>query len=100
MRPRTDAGPILVTIEYSVNQGRQAEFIKAINRFGRIRRRDGAYSWGVFRDLETLDRFLETFLVDSWAEHLRQHERVTLADRAIEERVRSWCKGHHRCDIW
>jgi MFS family permease len=89
----SDAGPILVTIEYSVNQGRQAEFIKAINRLGRIRRRDGAYSWGVFRDLETLDRFLETFLVDSWAEHLRQHERVTLADRAIEERVHSLVQG-------
>ena len=89
----SDAGPILVTIEYSVDPRRQAEFIKAISKFGRIRRRDGAYSWGVFRDLETPDRFLETFLVDSWAEHLRQHERVTLADRATEERVHSLVQG-------
>ena len=32
---------------------------------------------------------METFLVESWLEHLRQHERVTKADRANEERVRS-----------
>lgn len=89
----SDAGPILVTIEYVVHSGQQTEFIKAISKFGRIRRRDGAYSWGVFRDLEWPDRFLETFLVDSWAEHLRQHERVTLADRAIEERVHSLVQG-------
>ena len=30
---------------------------------------------------------IETFLVESWTEHLRQHERVTNADRLIEEKV-------------
>jgi hypothetical protein len=30
---------------------------------------------------------LETFLVDSWLEHLRQHQRVTKADRAVEDQV-------------
>jgi Transmembrane secretion effector len=34
-------------------------------------------------------RFLETFMLDSWMEHLRQHERVTLADRELQERVNS-----------
>jgi MFS family permease len=85
----SDAGPILVTVEYSVDPSRQAQFIKAIIKFSHIRRRDGAYSWGIFQDLETPNRFLETFLVNSWAEHLRQHERATLADRALEERVHS-----------
>ncbi|HZR18785.1 MAG TPA: MFS transporter [Verrucomicrobiae bacterium] len=27
------------------------------------------------------------FLVESWLEHLRQHDRVTRADRKLEERV-------------
>ena len=31
---------------------------------------------------------VETFLVESWLEHLRQHERVTEADRAVQEVVR------------
>jgi hypothetical protein len=33
---------------------------------------------------------LESFLVDSWAEHLRQHDRFTLADRELEKRVQSY----------
>ena len=45
--------------------------------------RDGAYAWGVFQD-NAAGRFVETFLVESWTEHLRQHRRVTHADRALE----------------
>ena len=70
--------------------GTLGEFVLEMQRFGRIRRRDGAYRWGVFRDTSDPTRYLETFLVASWAEHLRQHERVTMADRAIEDRVRSF----------
>jgi len=52
-----------------------------------IRRRDGALRWGLFRDAAEPERLLETFVVASWAEHMRQHERVTVADRAVEERA-------------
>ena len=89
----TEAGPVMVTVEYKVDEVKAPGFIKAINRYGRIRRRDGAYQWGIFRDLENPQRYLETFLVDSWAEHLRQHERSTRADRAVTERVRSFTTG-------
>ncbi len=57
---------------------------------GRLRRRDGALRWGLFRDPANPDRYLESFIVESWAEHLRQWERATVADRAIEERARSF----------
>jgi hypothetical protein len=30
------------------------------------------------------------FIVESWLEHLRQHERVTVADRALEDELRSF----------
>ncbi|MGA8622958.1 MAG: MFS transporter [Candidatus Sulfotelmatobacter sp.] len=88
-----DAGPIVVTIEYYVDAENAPAFIKAINRYGRIRRRDGAYRWGIFRDLENPERYQETFLVDSWAEHLRQHERSTRADRLVTERVQKYVRG-------
>lgn len=88
-----DAGPIMVTIEYYVEAEKVPAFIRAINRYGRIRRRDGAYQWGIFRDLENAERYLETFLVDSWAEHLRQHERSTRADRVVTEQVQKHTRG-------
>jgi MFS family permease len=88
-----DAGPVLVTVEYDVIPEKTSEFLDAIREYGRIRRCDGASRWGVFRDLETESRYLETFIVDSWAEHLRQHERFAQADRAIEERVHSYTRS-------
>jgi Transmembrane secretion effector len=52
-----------------------------------VRRRDGASRWGIYYDTEHPTHYLETFLVESWAEHLRQHTRLTQADRDVEERV-------------
>jgi quinol monooxygenase YgiN len=78
-----EEGPVLVTVEYRVYPERSQEFVRVMHEFGRIRRRDGAARWGLFRDLADPTRYLETFLVESWAEHLRQHERLTMADLEI-----------------
>jgi hypothetical protein len=86
-------GPILVTVEYEVDPEQKVPFIKAMHKYGRIRRRDGAYRWGIFQDLEKPDHYIETFLVDSWAEHARQHERATRADCEVEERAHSYIRG-------
>ena len=85
-----EQGPVLVTIEYAVISQRTAEFVEAMHQCGRMRRRDGAYRWGIFRDSEVANRYLEIFLVNSWAEHLRQHERQTQADRELEGRINSY----------
>ena len=42
------------------------------------------------------DRFVENFVVESWAEHLRQHERVTAEDRVIENRAIAFHTGDRR----
>jgi MFS family permease len=88
-----DSGPVLVTVEYDVIPENVAEFIEAAHRYGRIRRRDGAMQWDIFRDLERPDLYLETFIVISWAEHLRQHERSTGADRDVEEQLFRFIRG-------
>jgi quinol monooxygenase YgiN len=80
-------GAVLVTVEYRVAAPQQAAFRQAMAAVGTIRRRDGAIRWQLFRDAADPERFLETFIVASWEEHLRQHERVTVADRAIEEQA-------------
>ena len=83
-------GPVLVTVEYAVIPLRTAEFVDGMNEYARMRRRDGAYRWGIFCDTEVTDRYLEIYLVNSWAEHLRQHERQTQADRELEQRLYSY----------
>ena len=77
-----DRGPVLVTVEYRIALQNRKAFLLALEKMERERRRDGAYAWGVFEDTAEEGRFLETFLVESWLEHLRQHERVTNADRS------------------
>jgi len=72
-----DQGPVLVTVEYHIRPADRGPFLEAHERLGSERRRDGAFEWEVFEDLSQEGRFLETFKLDSWLEHLRQHERVT-----------------------
>jgi MFS family permease len=86
-------GPVLVTVEYRIDREHVAGFIETMHEFARVRRRDGATRWGVYRDLEHKERYLETFIVDSWGEHLRQHERLTEADRELESRIHRYLKG-------
>jgi hypothetical protein len=87
--PELERGPVLVTVEYVVAAQWRKEFVAAIHQYERVRRRDGASRWGIFHDTEVADRYLEIFQVDSWAEHLRQHERLTQADRKLEQRLHS-----------
>jgi MFS family permease len=92
----SEKGPVLVAVEYTVVPTRRAEFVDAMHEYGRTRRRDGAYHWAIFRDTEVADRYLEIFLVNSWAEHLRKHERQTQADRELEGRISGCISGEPR----
>ena len=83
-----DRGPVLVTVEYRIDPADREPFLEALARLEHERRRDGAYAWGVFEDAAQEGRILETFLIESWMEHLRQHERVTEADRLLQEELR------------
>ncbi|MGO9513421.1 MAG: MFS transporter [Steroidobacteraceae bacterium] len=88
-----DRGPVLVTIEYNIDPKYRELFLRALSRYSRARRRDGAYDWGIFEDAAVEGRFIETFQTDSWLEHLRHHERVTNADRVLERAVRRFQIG-------
>jgi hypothetical protein len=88
-----EQGPVLITVEYRVAPANVDAFLRALLAYERIRRRDGAFRWSMFRDVERSDLYLETFLVASWAEHLRQHERLTLGDRELEGRIAALVQG-------
>src|SRR3569623_1199779 len=78
-----DRGPVMVTVEYRIDTARLREVARNMQQIRRIRRRDGAFMWELFGDVEDPGRQIECFMVESWIEHLRQHERVTFADRDI-----------------
>ena len=88
-----DRGPVMVTVEYRIDPAQAEAFTRAMQPVHRIRRRDGAFMWELFRDIEHPDRMMECFMVESWIEHLRQHERVTVADRDVLERTRAFHLG-------
>ena len=88
-----DRGPVLVTVEYTVAPEDRDAFAAALAANAHIRRRDGAIYWHHFIDTADPRRHLEVFVVESWLEHMRQHERVTRADLAIEAEVRKFHLG-------
>ena len=91
-----DDGPVLVTVEYMVDSAHTRAFVNVMQEYEHVRRRDGASRWGLYHDTEVPGRYVETFLVGSWAEHLRQHARLTQDDRTLEERVYSLVRGQPR----
>lgn len=88
-----DGGPILVTIGYRIAPEDMVAFLAAARALGVIRRRDGAYRWGLMRDAADPDSIVEWFLVASWEEHLRQHDRAIAADVAVQQAVRRLHRG-------
>src|SRR5258705_4228793 len=86
--PAPDEGPFRVELEYRVDPANAGAFVKAIGGLEPIRHRDGAVSWAVYEDPAHKGRYVETFVVESWLEHLRQHERITVGDRAVQEAIR------------
>jgi len=88
--PEPDSGPVLVTIEYRVQPDKRAEFVAAMQAVREMRRRNGAYFWELFHDSADPTRYIECFMDESWLEHLRQHERVSVADREIQQRAKQF----------
>lgn len=94
-----ERGPVLMMIEYRIDPKHREQFLQAMVPYARVLRRNGAYDFGVFEDPAVEGRFVETFMTDSWVEHLRLHQRMTNTDRKAEEAVRRWnigeVKGTH-----
>jgi len=86
-QPHPDDGPVSVELGYRIRDGEAAEFLSAVTQLRASRRRDGATLWRVYRDLGDPSRYVERFIVTSWADYLHQRARATQADQQLEERV-------------
>jgi MFS family permease len=93
LQPEPEQGPVLITIEYRVDPGDRAAFTEAMHAMRPIRMSIGAIRWGIYQDTAQPERFLETFVVESWLEFLRTRERMTAADLEVRDRARSFHRG-------
>jgi MFS family permease len=91
--PDPEEGPVLVMVEYRIRPDQSQDFTQAMHAVREQRLRDGAFRSGLYRDPADPSRYLETFVVESWAEHLRLRERMTVSDRIVEERARDFHIG-------
>ena len=92
--PDPSVGPVLVIVTYTVRPERKEAFVTAMEEVRAARQRTGAMRWGLFREGESVDRFVEVYLLASWDEHLRQHGgRLTKADQAAERRALACTDG-------
>ena len=88
--PSPEAGPVAVEIAYRIRPEEAPAFLDAATQLRAPRRRDGATFWRLYRDLAEPARYVERFIVTSWADYLHQRARATLADQDLEARVRSF----------
>lgn len=85
--PLPGAGPIAVELSYRIQVGHATDFLNALSLLKSPRRRDGATFWRVYHDLGDPTRYVERFIVASWADYLHQRARTTMADRELEAQL-------------
>ena len=89
-----DEGPVMVTVEYQIDPAESTGFAEVMQKTRRARLRQGALSWGLFRDTAAPGRYIEYFVDESWVEHLRRLERFTAADAGLRERRLAFHRGN------
>ncbi len=88
-----DAGPVMVTIEYQIDPARAEDFSTVMQRTRQARLRQGALSWGLFRDVSVPGRYIEYFVDESWVEHRRRLERFTAFDAELRTQRMKFHRG-------
>ena len=83
---QAEDGPVMVTVEYLIDPARAAEFAEIMQRTRRARLRQGALSWGLFRDAAQPGRVIEYFVDENWLEHQRRLERFSAFDAGLREK--------------
>lgn len=81
--------PVRIEVTYRPADGEVGAFLEAIGALRLSRRRLGAGGWELLVDPEHPDRYIETFPMDSWADHVASETvRLTVPEHRLRERVR------------
>jgi quinol monooxygenase YgiN len=88
-----DEGPVMVTVEYQIDPADAEAFAQVMEKTRRARLRQGALSWGLFRDAAVPGRHIEYYVDENWLEHQRRLERFTAADAGLREQRLAFHRG-------
>ncbi|WP_457581922.1 MFS transporter [Ensifer canadensis] len=91
LKPRS--GPIVIMIDYEIDDADIPEFLETMAERRRIRIRDGAGHWALMRDLEIPTTWTETYHVPTWVEYVRHNQRRTQADASVGDKLTALHRG-------
>lgn len=86
-------GPVVITVEYIIDEADVEEFLRRMAERRRIRRRDGARNWRLLRDLSDPRVWIERYETPTWLDYIRLNNRSTQDDAYIPERLRALHRG-------
>ncbi|TWI35663.1 MFS transporter [Paracoccus sulfuroxidans] len=90
---RGRSGPIMIVIDYLIDQKDVPEFLELMLERRASRRRDGARGWALLRDLERPERWSESYHIATWDEYIRHNLRRTKSDTPVTDALRALHKG-------
>jgi MFS family permease len=87
------SGPVVIQVDYEIDDHDVPEFLKLMGERRRIRIRDGARNWALMRDLEKPGSWTETYHTPTWVEYIRHNQRRTQVDGENTDRLRALHRG-------
>lgn len=87
------SGPIMVMVDYDIDQADVPQFLAAMSQRRRVRIRDGAQRWALLRDLQHPEHWSESYHVPTWGEYVRHNERRTQSDAELSDLLRKLHRG-------
>jgi MFS family permease len=85
--PQPKDGPVLMTIDFQVDETRRRELDSFMNELRLIHLRNGAYSWQLFADPTRPNHFHAEIMMPSWSQYLLHFERITKAEKEVIDRA-------------
>ncbi|MDO8397616.1 MAG: MFS transporter [Bradyrhizobium sp.] len=87
------SGPLVVEIEYRVDQESARAFHNVMQEVQLSRQRNGAYGWSIARDIADPELWTERYHCPTWLDYLRQRNRSTQSERALHQRAMDFHLG-------
>lgn len=87
------SGPVVVEIEYRVGQKNTRAFHNLMQEVQLFRQRNGAYGWSIARDIADPELWTERYHCPTWFDYLRQRNRSTQSERALDGQAVSFHIG-------